>query len=71
MSEPTQDISINGDVHVVPLGITVEGLLAQLQIDRRHVAVEQNRKLVTKDDYGVVEVQAGDLLEIVTLVGGG
>ena len=71
MNEANQKISINGQPQTVPMGITVEGLLDHLEVDRRHVAVEQNRKLVVKADYSEVQVEAGDFVEIVTFVGGG
>lgn len=71
VNQTTQQISINGEPRTVPVGITVEGLLEQLEVDQRHVAVEQNRKLIVKADYPVVEVEEGDFVEIVTFVGGG
>lgn len=71
VNETSQQISINGEPRTVPSGITVEGLLDHLEVDRRHVAVEQNRKLVVKADYSEVELEAGDFVEIVTFVGGG
>jgi sulfur carrier protein len=71
VSESVQQISINGESHAVPTDISIDGLLVYLAIDRRHVAVEQNRKLIVKADYGETMVKDGDVFELVTFVGGG
>ena len=51
--------------------MTLEGLLGHLRVDLRHVAVEQNRRLVVKARLAEVMVEPGDCIEIVTFVGGG
>jgi thiamine biosynthesis protein ThiS len=71
MTEGTQDVTINGQPRTVPDPTTVAGLLEHLGVETTHVAVEQNRKLVSKKDYASSPVCAGDELEIVTFVGGG
>jgi sulfur carrier protein len=52
-------------------GITIETLLAQLEIDLRLVAVEQNLEIVPKADYSTRHICEGDSIEIVQFVGGG
>ena len=52
-------------------GITVENLLAQLEIDLRLVAVEQNLEIVPKAEYSTRLIREGDSIEIVQFVGGG
>ena len=64
-------IRINGETREVASGLTVQGLLAELGIDLRHVAVERNRELVPKDRFETETLQPDDALEIVTFVGGG
>ncbi len=71
MSEATQDVRINGKLMAIPISITVERLLEHLGVDRKHVAVEQNRKIVSKPEYATTAVEADDDFEIVTFVGGG
>ena len=71
MSEATQDVRINGKVMALPTPITVAGLLDRLGVDRKHVAVEQNRKIVSKAAYATTPVEADDEFEVVTFVGGG
>jgi sulfur carrier protein len=64
-------ISVNGEPRLIKAPATVAGLLSDLSVDRRHVAVERNRLLVLKNDYDLVTLESGDHLEIVTFVGGG
>ena len=52
-------------------GITIENLLAQLEIDVRLVAVEQNLEIVSKTEYSTRIIGEGDSIEIVQFVGGG
>jgi sulfur carrier protein len=35
------------------------------------VVVERNREILSRERYGEVEVEAGDVLELVHFVGGG
>lgn len=71
MTDARQDVTINGQAMAVPIEITVTGLLAHLGVAATHVAVEQNRKLVARQDYASAAVRPGDQFEIVTFVGGG
>jgi thiamine biosynthesis protein ThiS len=64
-------ITLNGDVKEVRDGITVRELLSDLKILERRVAVEINRELVTRSLHESRKIEQGDIVEIVTLVGGG
>ena len=64
-------IHINGESRRVEVGCTVTKLLVQLKLDRGPVAVERNLELVPRAQQGACQLQDGDQLEIVTLVGGG
>ena len=64
-------VTVNGRVRAIPGAITVAGLLAQLEVDRRQVAVERNAELVPKAKFDDVHLEDGDTLEIVTFFGGG
>jgi thiamine biosynthesis protein ThiS len=55
----------------VSAGLTLAALLEQLQVNRQHVAVELNRELVPREQHAERQLADGDVLEIVTLVGGG
>jgi sulfur carrier protein len=65
------EIIVNDQSCVVADGITVAQLLDQLDLARKHVAVEVNLELVPRQRHGQHALAAGDRLEIVTLVGGG
>jgi thiamine biosynthesis protein ThiS len=62
---------INGEDKEVADGLSLEGLLEQLQIRPARVVVERNRDIVARDTYGSTMLAEGDALEIVHFVGGG
>ena len=64
-------IVVNGEPRTVPLGLKLDSLLEHLEIPAARVAVERNRVIVRKADWGATEVLNGDQLEIVWFVGGG
>ena len=43
----------------------------ELGINNRYCAVERNRELVPRETHPQCQLQEGDQIEIVTLVGGG
>ena len=64
-------VTVNGkDMDVEP-GITVDGLLAVLNIKREYTAVAVNREITPKSDYASVKLGDGDKIEIVRPMGGG
>jgi thiamine biosynthesis protein ThiS len=65
------EIVVNGERIEIAAGITIAQLLEGLRIKPRNVAVERNRTLVPRAQHAACELQTGDQLEIVTLVGGG
>jgi sulfur carrier protein len=64
-------ISLNGEERRVPPGLTVAGLLEQIGLDRRKVAVERNEEIVPRSLYADTALSPGDKLEIVHFIGGG
>jgi len=71
MSDTAILITLNGDAREIPEGLSVTGLLAQLGLDRRKVAVERNEAIVTRSTYDTTTLAPGDKLEIVHFIGGG
>jgi thiazole synthase len=67
----TLEITLNGQRREVPEPLTVALLLSHLGLKPEHVAVEINRDLVSRARHPETPVAPGDVLEIVTLVGGG
>ena len=51
--------------------MTVSELLDHLEIKHPAVAVEINALIVARSEFEEVNFQAGDVVEIVSLVGGG
>ena len=64
-------ITLNGETHEVAGPLTVNELLARLEIDGRRVAVEHNLVVLKRDAFDVTMVREGDEIEIVNFVGGG
>jgi len=64
-------IHLNGERYEVPESLTVDALLARLEIDGRRVAVELNEFVVKKAAYAETVVNDGDAVEVVNFVGGG
>jgi sulfur carrier protein len=62
---------VNGEARELPDVRTVADVVRALGLERAPCAVEVNRALVPKSKHASAEVQAGDRLEVVTLVGGG
>lgn len=64
-------LTVNGEPMNVAAGLTVAGLITQLELDVRKVAVERNLEIVPRSTYGDVRLETGDALEIVHFIGGG
>ena len=66
------DLVVNGDKRsLTPPSQTVEGVISALGLPKERVAVELNGAIVTKAARASTGVKDGDVLEFVTLVGGG
>lgn len=64
-------LSVNGEPHQVPEGLTVRGLLEHLGLTDGPVAVERNREIVPRSEHTSATLHDGDSVEIVHFVGGG
>ena len=64
-------IQLNGDPRDLPDPMTIQALLAELDVDPRAVAVELNRVVVKRARYADTVIGDGDEVEIVAFVGGG
>ncbi len=65
------EIQVNGTSTEVPDAASIADLLAQFELTPARVAVEVNELLVRRANFPETNLQAGDRVEIVTLVGGG
>ena len=64
-------IMVNGDPLEITAPLTATGLLAQLEIDARRVAVEHNLVVLKRAAFETTVIREGDQVEIVNFVGGG
>jgi thiazole synthase/sulfur carrier protein len=64
-------LRVNGEAMDIEAGQTLAGLITQLGLDTRKVAVERNREIVPRSTYGAVVLTARDEIEIVHFIGGG
>jgi thiazole synthase len=69
--ESTVQITLNGERHDLPGVLSVMELLKHLGLKPEHVAVEVNKELVARARHSETLIAHGDVLEVVTLVGGG
>jgi sulfur carrier protein len=67
----TIEVVINGQTRTVTAGTSVAGLIRELGLADRPVAVERNREVVPRARHADTLLSAGDRLEVVTFVGGG
>ncbi len=65
------EVTINGEVRELPAELTVAALLSRFGLEVSQTVVELNREIVPRDRYGEAAVVAGDVLELVEIVGGG
>jgi thiamine biosynthesis protein ThiS len=63
-------LTINGQDREVAAA-TVWGLLAELGLHPQGTVVERNREIVDREAFRDTRLAAGDVLELVRLVGGG
>jgi thiamine biosynthesis protein ThiS len=65
------DVTVNGQTVTVHRESTIADVLATTQRTGPAIAVELNGDVVSRDSYAAIKLQPGDMLEVVTLVGGG
>jgi sulfur carrier protein len=63
-------LTVNGEPHSVPDGLTVRGLIEHLGLTEGPVAVERNREVVPRAEHESTPLSDHDVLEIVHIVGG-
>jgi thiamine biosynthesis protein ThiS len=65
------EIVVNGDPRRLPEGLTLLGLLRELELEPTRVAIELDRRIVKQGEWAGTILQPGARLEIVQFVGGG
>ena len=64
-------VQLNGDVRECQEGITIAGLVEELGLANKRIAVEVNRDIIPRDEYTNCRLKQSDEVEIVHFVGGG
>jgi thiamine biosynthesis protein ThiS len=64
-------IRVNGRETEVEAGATIGRIVDRVVPDRSRVAVERNKEIVPRATYDETPVTEGDVIEVVTLAGGG
>lgn len=65
------ELQVNGETRTCPVQYRLPDLLQQLGFNPRLVAVEYNGEILHRQLWSETQIQEGDRLEIVTIVGGG
>jgi sulfur carrier protein len=64
-------LHVNGEAKTCPRQVLLSELLEQLSLNPRLIAVEYNGEILHRQFWATTQMQTGDRLEIVTIVGGG
>ncbi|MGD1901322.1 MAG: sulfur carrier protein ThiS [Geitlerinemataceae cyanobacterium] len=68
---PELELTVNGEAKSCPPNTNMPQFLERLGLNPRLVAVEYNGEILHRQFWETTVMQAGDRLEIVTIVGGG
>lgn len=64
-------ITLNGNTVSDYEGITLEELIRRQNFVKSRIAIEVNGRIISKREYETTQVQDGDVIEVVSFVGGG
>jgi thiamine biosynthesis protein ThiS len=64
-------VFINGEEKEVQKSLLLKDLLREFSMPNERIAIELNKEVVRKKDWGIVEVKDADRIEVVHFVGGG
>ena len=65
------NLTVNGKLRELEQAVDLASFLDDLGVNLQHVAVGYNGEVIKKEQYPEVELNEGDVLEIVRPVGGG
>ncbi|WP_398304532.1 sulfur carrier protein ThiS [Zoogloea sp.] len=70
-SSASLSVTVNGEARALVGPVSVAGLLDQMGLTGKRLAVERNGEIVPKGLHAATQLAEGDTLEIVVAVGGG
>jgi len=65
------ELIVNGEPKTLTEGLSVAGLLTELGMTGRRIALELNGEILPRSEFGQTMLSGGDTLEIVQAIGGG
>ena len=65
------EIIINGEKKQLSQTLSLSELLTHFSLSAERIAIELNREVVRRKDWGNIKVGEGDKLEVIHFVGGG
>lgn len=65
------NVVVNGAKTELPDGTTVRALIERLELGKAACAAEVNKRLVPRKEHESRQLRDGDVVEVVSLVGGG
>lgn len=64
-------VTINSQERSLPAEMNLIQLIEVLKLEPRYLAIELNGQVISRKLHATTRLAAGDVLEVVTLVGGG
>jgi len=64
-------IILNGEEILINNNISLLDLLELKNISQKNIAIEKNRKIITKNSWMKEKLNENDIIEVITAVGGG
>ena len=64
-------VTVNGETSELPEGLTVAELVERTGLADQRIALERNREIVPRSEFGRTRLAEGDRVEIVRAIGGG
>jgi sulfur carrier protein len=64
-------VRVNGEDYQLPEALTVAELVERVGLAGERIALEHNREIVPRSEYGQTKLADGDRVEIVRALGGG
>ncbi len=65
------NITVNGETRQLASALSVQQLIAELDLADKRLAVELNEQIVPRGQFEHTTLQDGDVVEIVQAIGGG
>ncbi len=64
-------IIINGKTKEIPNEVNIIELLESFSLPKERIAIELNKQVVRKKDWGNIKITDADRIEVIHFVGGG